>query len=109
LNEEPKKAARARVRESATNFINALRLEPGFDARLLDELKEALIAVGVAYADETTLPKSLVNDLVGLFSWIDSASYLYKDEEARQIQRAAGEVEQLVFVHIVPAGDEDEE
>ncbi len=69
------------------------------------ELRGALIAVGDAWEGDSVLPKSLVNVLVGLFSWIDSASYLYEDDEKARIQQAAREVDTLIFRHIVPAGD----
>src|SRR5262245_40654305 len=109
LNENLKKASARRVRASADDFVCALRLADGFDSRLIGELKEALIAAGAAYADDDVLPKELVNDLVGLYAWIHASSHLYKGDEAEQIRRAAQELQELIFVHIVPAGPDGAE
>ena len=58
---------------------------------------------------ERDLPKRVVNSMLGLYSWIDSASQHYGEEEAQRIRTAASEVEQLLFKHVVPATDEDDE
>jgi hypothetical protein len=49
------------------------------------------------------LPKSTVNDLVGLYSWIESSSYLYQGDEAQRIRQAAREAEEMVFRYVAPA------
>ncbi len=49
------------------------------------------------------LPKSAVNILVGLFSWVDSSSYLYSGDEAARIRNAAREIDELIFQYIIPA------
>jgi hypothetical protein len=47
----------------------------------------------------------VVNDLVGLYSWIDSSSYLYQGDEAEHIREAARQAETMIFEHVAPAVD----
>lgn len=89
-------------------FISALRLARGMDEALFDALRAAIIDLGAAWSDSDVLPKSAVNDLTGLYSWIESSSYLYQGDEAERIRWAAREAETMVFRHVVaaPPGDE---
>ena len=91
------------LREAATEFISALRLARGMDEALFDALRTAIIDLGAAWSDSDVLPKGAVNDLVGLFSWIDSSSYFYQGDEAERIRQAAREAEAMVFRYVVPA------
>lgn len=91
------------LREATVNFTSALRMPDGFSEELLSELRSAIIEVGAAWEMSDTLPKSIVNDLMGLYSWVDSSSYLHEDEDARRIRKAAIELESLIFKHVVPA------
>jgi hypothetical protein len=91
------------LREAATEFISALRLARGMDEALFDALRAAIVDLGAVWSDSDVLPKSTVNDLVGLYSWIESSSYLYQEDEAKRIRQAAREAEAMVFRHVVPA------
>ena len=91
------------LREAATEFISALRLARGIDEALFGALRAAIIDFGAAWSDSDVLPKGAVNDLVGLYSWIESSSYLYQGDEAERIRQAAREAEAMVFLHVVPA------
>ena len=73
------------------------------DEALFDALRAAIIELGAAWNDSDVLPKSTVNDLTGLYSWIESSSYLYQGDEAERIRQAAREAEAMVFRHVVPA------
>jgi hypothetical protein len=95
------------LRDAATEFITALRLAKGMDENLFDSLRTAIIDVGAAWRDSDLLPKSVVNDLVGLYSWIDSSSYSYKGDEAERIRQAAREAESMVFRYVAPASSEE--
>ena len=94
-------------RDAATEFISALRLAKGMDETLFDSLRTAIIDVGTAWRDSDVLPKSVVNDLVGLYSWIDSSSYSYQGDEAERIRQAAREAESMVFRYVAPASSEE--
>nr|WP_062331983.1 hypothetical protein [Herbidospora sakaeratensis] len=91
------------LQEAADEFIGALRLAHGMDETAFARLADAITGFGAAWEAEEHLPKSAVNALVGLFSWIDSASHLYEGEEAKRIRQAAMEAETLIFRHVVPA------
>jgi hypothetical protein len=73
------------------------------DENAFARLRDAIIEAGSAWEEEDYLPKRVVNILVGMFSWIDSASYLYDGDEAVAIKRAAMNVETLIFERVVPA------
>jgi hypothetical protein len=73
------------------------------DEALFDALRTAIIDFGGAWSDSDVLPKSTVNDLVGLYSWIESSSYLYQGDEAERIRQAAGQAEEMVFRYVAPA------
>lgn len=95
------------LRDAATEFIAALRLAKGMDEALFDSLRTAIIEVGAAWRDSDVLPKSVVNDLVGLYSWIESSSYFYQGDEADRIRQAAREAESMIFRHVAPASPEE--
>ncbi|GAB1818732.1 hypothetical protein [Herbidospora sp. RD11066] len=101
-NEEQAQAGQE-LQDAADEFIGALRLAQGMDEIAYTRLTDAIKAFGAAWEAENHLPKSAVNALVGLFSWIDSASHLYEGEEAQRIRWAAMEAETLIFRHVVPA------
>jgi hypothetical protein len=96
-----------RMRSAIDNFLGELRMAEGLKSSSYAELRDSIIELGTAWAEEDALPKLVVNYLLGLYSWIDSASYGYADEEAESIRHAARDVEELIFVHVVPAGQED--
>ena len=73
------------------------------DEALFDALRTAIIDLGAAWSDSDVLPKSAVNDLVGLYSWIESSSYFYQGDEAERIRQAAREAETMVFRYVAPA------
>jgi hypothetical protein len=100
---ERQERAAQELQEAADGFIGALRLAQGMDEASFARLREAIIEAGSTWEAEDYLPKQMVNILVGMFSWIDSASYLYEGDEATAIKRAAMEAETLIFRHIVPA------
>ena len=104
-DEERTRTARD-LRSSAVDFISALRLGEGMNEELSARLASAIADLGSAWAESEVLPKGVVNDLVGLFSWTDSASYLYEGDEAARIKRSAMEIETLIFKHVVPAPPE---
>jgi hypothetical protein len=106
VSEEERNIAARDLRDSAVDFISALRLGEGMNEELFARLASATTDVGSAWAESEVLPKGVVNDLVGLFSWIDSASYLYEGDEAARIKRAAMEIEILIFERVVPAPPE---
>jgi hypothetical protein len=93
------------LRSAAIEFISALRLARGMDEALFDDLRTAIIDVGAAWRDSDVLPKQVVNDLVGLYSWIDSSSYLYQGDQAERIREAARQAETMIFEHVAPAVD----
>jgi hypothetical protein len=103
MGNEEQRQAEQELQTAADDFIAALRLAQGMDEAALARLTSAIIAFGAAWNGEDYLPKSAVNLLVGLFSWIDSASYLYSGDEALRIKRAAMDIENLIFRHVVPA------
>lgn len=96
-----------RMRSAIDNFLGELRMAEGLKTSSYEELRDSIIELGAAWAEEDILPKVVVNYLLGLYSWIDSASYGYAGEEAENIRRAARDVEELIFVHVVPAGQEE--
>ena len=96
-------AAERRLQASVDEMIGTLRLGPGMNERIFTELRDSLIEFGRVWQGEEILPKSAVNILVGLFSWIDSASHLYSGDEAARIRQVAREVDMLIFQYIVPA------
>jgi hypothetical protein len=100
---ERQERAAQELQEAADGFIGALRLAQGMDEAAFARLREAIIEAGLAWEAEDYLPKRVVNILVGMFSWIDSASYLYEGDEAAVIKRAAMNVETLIFERVVPA------
>jgi hypothetical protein len=100
---EEQERAEQELQAAADDFIAALRLARGMDEIAFARLREAVIGLGAAWEADNHLPKSAVNILVGLFSWIDSASYLYNGDEALAIKRSAMDVETLIFQHVVPA------
>ncbi len=73
------------------------------DEALFDALRTAIIDLGAAWSDPDVLPKSAVNDLVGLYSWIESSSYFYQGDEAKRIRQAARDAEAMVFRYVAPA------
>jgi hypothetical protein len=93
------------LRSAAIEFISALRLARGMDEALFDDLRTAIIDVGAAWRDSDVLPKQVVNDLVGLYSWIDSSSYLYQGDQAERIREAARQAETMIFEQVAPAVD----
>ena len=103
MSGERQERAAQELQEAADGFIGALRLAHGMDDAAFARLREAIIEAGSAWESEDCLPKRVVNILVGMFSWIDSASYLYEGGEAAAIKRAAMDVETLIFEHVVPA------
>ncbi|MEU0520316.1 hypothetical protein [Streptosporangium sp. NPDC006007] len=103
MTNEDRERAERELRTAAGNFIAALRLARGVDEVAFSRLKEAIIGLGDAWQVEDHLPKSAVNILVGLFSWIDSASHLYEGDDSMAIKQAAMDVETLIFQHVVPA------
>jgi hypothetical protein len=96
-------AAQRRLQAAVDEMMGALRIGPGMDETKYAELREPLIAFGKAWEAEQMLPKSAVNILVGLSSWIETSSYLYSGSEAERIRRIAIEIDSLIFRHIVPA------
>jgi hypothetical protein len=94
------------LRSCADDFIGSLRLGRGMDEDAFTALRNAVINLGTAWEEADSLPKGIVNDLVGLYSWIESASHLYEGAEALRIRQAAMDVETLVFRHVVPASAE---
>lgn len=100
---ERQERAAQELQEAANGLIGALRLAQGMDETAFARLREAIIEAGSAWEVENYLPKRVVNILVGMFSWIDSASYLYDGDEAAAIKRAAMNVETLIFERVVPA------
>jgi hypothetical protein len=103
MADERQERAEQELHAAADDFIGALRLAQGMDEAAFDRLCEAIIEIGSAWEAEDHLPKFVVNILLGMFSWIDSASYLYEGDEAAAIKRAARDVESLIFQHVVPA------
>lgn len=103
MTDERQELAEQELRMATDEFIGALRLAHGLDASSFARLRAAIIGVGSAWEMENHLPKSVVNIIVGMFSWIDSASYLYEGDEAAAIRQAAVDVETLIFQKIVPA------
>ena len=103
MSGERRERAAQELQEAADGFIGALRLAQGMDETAFARLREAIIEAGSAWEAEDYLPKRVVNILVGMFSWIDSASYLYDGDEAAAIKRAAMNVETLIFERVVPA------
>lgn len=103
MSGERQERAAQELQEAADGFIGALRLAQGMDETAFARLREAIIETGSAWEAEDYLPKRVVNILIGMFSWIDSASYLYEGHEAAAIKRAAMSVETLIFEHVVPA------
>ncbi|NAS20404.1 hypothetical protein GT755_01740 [Herbidospora sp. NEAU-GS84] len=103
MSDADKIQAGRELQDAADEFIGALRLARGMDETAFARLADAIKAFGAAWEAESHLPKSGVNALVGLFSWIDSASCLYGGDEARRIRQAAVEAESLIFRHVVPA------
>jgi hypothetical protein len=99
------RASRA-LNSAAVEFISSLRLARGMEEARFDALRTAIIDLGAAWRDSSVLPKSVVNDLVGLYSWIDSSSYLYEGEVAERIRAAARETEAMIFRYVAPASDE---
>ena|ERR1700761_4325696 len=99
------RAGRA-LRAAAIEFISALRLARGMDEALFDALRTAIIDVGAAWRHSDVLPKAVVNDLVGLYSWIESSSHFYEGDEAERIRQAAREAEVMIFKHVAPAADQ---
>ncbi|MDQ2874217.1 MAG: hypothetical protein M3Y33_05140 [Actinomycetota bacterium] len=102
VNSEQRDAER-RLRFAVDEMIGALRVGPGMNDGVFAELREALIEFGRVWKGEKMLPKSAVNILVGLFSWVDSSSYLYSGDEAARIRNAAREIDELIFQYIIPA------
>ena len=82
---EAQRASELKLRVSADELIGTLRVGPGMDERAYSNLRDALIEFGAAWQKESMLPKSAVNLLVDLFSWVDSSSQLYSGEEAARI------------------------
>ena len=103
MSSERQERAAQELQEAADGFIGALRLAQGMNESAFERLREAIIEVGSAWESEDYLPKRVVNIIVGMFSWIDSASYLYEGGEAAAIKRAAMNVETLIFERVVPA------
>jgi hypothetical protein len=103
MADERQERAEQELHTAADDFIGGLRLAQGMDEAAFDRLREAIIEIGSTWAAEDHLPKFVVNILLGMFSWIDSASYLYEGDEAAAIRRAARDVESLIFQHVVPA------
>jgi hypothetical protein len=101
--EDDRERAGRALRHAGIEFISALRLARGMDEALFDDLRTAIIDVGAAWRDSSVLPKTVVNDLVGLFSWINSSSYFYAGDEAERIREAAREAESMTFRYVVPA------
>ena len=104
MSGERQERAAQGLQEAADDFIGALRLARGMDEAAFARLREAIIEAGSAWVGEDYLPKRLVNTLVGMFSWIDSASYLYEGDEAMAIKRAAMDVETLYSAISSPLG-----
>lgn len=102
---DPKDMAGRRLRESVNEFIAKLRLASGMDEDAFARLRAALIEVGNAWRTDSVLPKSVVHYLVGLYSWIESSSYLYDQEVASRIREAAREIDMLITERIVPASE----
>jgi hypothetical protein len=100
---ERQERAAHELQEAADGFIGALRLAQGMDETAFARLREAIIEAGLAWEAEDYLPKRVVNILVGMFSWIDSASYLYDGDESAAIRHTAMNVETLIFERVVPA------
>ncbi|MGW4423234.1 hypothetical protein [Streptosporangium sp. NPDC004631] len=103
MADENQERAERELQIAADSFIAGLRLARGIDEVAFSRLREAIIGLGDAWEAEDHLPKSAVNILVGLFSWIDSASNLYEGDDSMAIKQAAMDVETLIFQHVVPA------
>lgn len=107
MEADRKDRATDRLRSAIDNFLGELRMAEGLKSSSYAELRGSIVELGAAWAEEESLPKLVVNYLIGMYSWIDSASYGYADEQAESIRRAARDVEELIFVHVVPASQVD--
>jgi len=83
--DEQEKSIEVQLREAADGFCTALRMGDGIDDLALERLKTCIIEVGRKWRNESILPKTVVHDLVGLYSAVEVSSYLYKGEYSNRV------------------------
>jgi hypothetical protein len=86
----------AELQRAAREFLVPLRLREGYSEDKFLLLCNALRNVAAAWRNSDAIPKSIAIELVDLSPALEACSYLYRDEERKQIVKASDTVADLV-------------
>ena len=71
------------------NFDTKLRSKEGIDYDLLEKIETALTKIKEEFQESAVIPKDLAGIFIDMYSALESTSYLYADEQQKEIIRAA--------------------
>ena len=67
------------------DFSTKLRTKEGIDYKLLEKIETALTKIKDEYQGNTAIPKDLAGIFIDMYSALESTSYLYADEQQKEI------------------------
>ena len=67
------------------NFDTKLRSKEGIDYELLEKIETALTKIKEEFQESAVIPKDLAGIFIDMYSALESTSYLYADEQQKEI------------------------